>query len=136
MSEYETLLLLGQRVDRTGVHDDKRVVEADGAGVHEWCLRDVQLRPGRPIERLEDLGINLIEARALTRAHPNGVGQKELANAALAEEARDLSHDFVEAGNGAQCVERGAIGGMLPGARGDLREIDARHFIKGLETRA
>ena len=60
--------------------------------------------------------------RKLVRADAHRVGLEEQADAALAEEAVDLADDFVEAGNGAQRVERGAIGGMFPGANRDLRQ--------------
>ena len=89
----------------------------DRAGVHERRLRDVQLRARRPVERLQHLGVQLVELRALSRTHADRVGEKELAHAALAEEGRDLAHDFVETWNRPQRVEGGAIGRMFPGAR-------------------
>src|SRR5205085_1185333 len=90
MRKYETLLFLCERVDGAGVHDDERVVEADGAGIHEWRLGDVKLGPCGPIEGLQHLGVDLIESRALAWSDANGVGEEELANPTLAEEAGDL----------------------------------------------
>ena len=56
---------------------------------------------------------------------------RSAANPALAEEAGDLSNDFVEAGNRTQRVEGGTVSRMLPGAGGNLREDNTRHGERG-----
>ena len=45
----------------------------------------------------------------------------------LAEEAGDAPHHLVEAGDRAERVERGAVGGVLPGEGADLLETDGGH---------
>jgi hypothetical protein len=50
-------------------------------------------------------------------------------HAALAEDARDLVDDLLEPGDRAQRVERGAVGGVLPGEGGDVGEGDAGHGV-------
>ena len=56
---------------------------------------------------------------------PYRVALEEEPDPALAaQDGDDLPDHIVEAGHRAQRLERGAIGGMLPGDRGDLRERD------------
>ena len=53
----------------------------------------------------------------LRRTRADGIREKEVTQPSLTEEADDLANDLIESGQRAQRVERGAIGGMLPGRR-------------------
>src|ERR1051326_6150005 len=97
--------------------DDERLVEADGHRVGDRRLRHVELGAIRPVERLEYFGRHRVHLRALSRSDLHTISQEQLPNSAFAEEAGNFADDFVEPGNGAQCVERGAIGWMLPRTR-------------------
>ena len=119
--DVATLFLVEQR-DRRRVEHDERLVEADGGRVHERRLRDVEVGALGPVECLDDLAVQRVQRGALLRSDEHRVREEELAHAFLAEEARDLSHDLIEAGDGAKAVERGAVGRVLPGRRGDLGE--------------
>src|SRR3989454_6115148 len=72
--------------------------------------------------RCEHVGVELVQARELGRADAHRVRLKNQPHARLTDEAVDLFHHFVEPGHGAQRLERGAVGGVLPGHRRDLGE--------------
>ena len=62
----------------------------------------------------------------LSRAGAHRVALKQQPDAALtAQEGDDLAHHVVEAGHRPHGLERGAVGGMLPGHTRDLREGDS-----------
>src|SRR5207253_80881 len=66
--------------------------------------------------------LELVQARELGRADAHRVRLKNQPHARLTDEAVDLFHHFVEPGHGAQRLQCGAVGGVLPGHRRDLGE--------------
>ena len=125
VAENRAKLVLVEDLEQPGVNHDERLVEADGHRVRDRCLAHVELGSLGPVEGLEHLGPHRVQLRTLSGGHLHGVAEEQLANPTLAKEAGDLSHYLVEAGNGAKRIERGAIGGVFPGAGRDLDELDA-----------
>src|SRR2546425_12563841 len=76
----------------------------------------------RPVERRQDLCVELIQTGELSRADPHRVRLEDEPHAPLADEAVDLLHDLVEARHRAQRLQRRAVRRVLPRHRGDLRE--------------
>ena len=111
-------LVVVEQLDRGGMQDDERLVDAVRAGVHERGLRHVELRHLGPVEGGADLGVQCPEAGILLGPDPDGIALEQQADATLAaEHGEDLLDHFLRAGNAAQGLERRAIGGVLPGRR-------------------
>ena len=120
-------LVFVEQLDGGRVHHDERIVDAVGAGVEHRRLRDVQLGHHGPVEGGADFDMERVGLGELIDAGPHGVALEQEADAALAaQDGDDLPDHVVEAGNRAQGLERGAIGGVLPGDTGDLGERDFR----------
>jgi hypothetical protein len=120
-------LVAGEVLDARRVDDDEGVAESDRAGVHVRRLGDVELGATLPVHRREDVGPEGVEVGTLGGADAHRVRGEEVADGALAEDAGDLVHDLLEAGKLAQRVERGAVGGVLPGEGGDVGQDLAGH---------
>ena len=115
-----------EQVNRTRVQNDERLVYADGAGVYQGRLGDVQLWPVGPVERRHHFGQEAVECGELSRPHPHGVRLEQESDSALSEKPHDFSHRFIEPGYCAQCLQRSAIGGVLPTYRRDFGQDDSR----------
>ena len=124
--EQRAHLFVIEQFERPRIDDDEGPLDTERTGIDEGRLRNEQLRPVRPVHRREDVGVELVELGKLCRADADGIGLEQQADAAFAEEANNLLYDFIESGDRAQGLQRGAVGGMLPRNRRDLREYTAR----------
>ena len=95
--DHDALLVLAQHGERTGVDDNKRPIESDCARVHERRERHVQIRHWRHVEHLTHLAEHVVQLRMLRWSGAHRIGEKEMAQASLAEKANDFSDDFIKA---------------------------------------
>src|SRR2546426_404036 len=122
VTEQDAHLVVVEQVQRAGVDHDERPVHPVGSRIHERGLRHEQLGPLRPVEGRKHIGVESVHSRELRRPNADRVGLEQQPDAAFAQEADDLLYDLVEPGHGAQRLQRGAVGGVLPGHRRDLGE--------------
>ncbi len=100
---------------------DERIVDAVRARVEDRRLGDVHLGNLLPPEGGAVLDVHVPEARELGRSDADRVRLEEQPDAALAAEKRQhLPDDFIHARKGSKRLQRGPVGGMLPGDGGDV----------------
>src|SRR6266566_159229 len=122
VTEQDAHLVVVEQVQRAGVDHDERPVHPVGSRIHERGLRHEQLGPLRPVEGREHIGVESVHSRELRRPNADRVGLEQQPDAAFAQEADDLLYDLVEARNGAERLQCGAVGGVLPRHGRDLGE--------------
>jgi hypothetical protein len=120
VAQQDAQLVVVQQGKRGGVDHDEGLVHAESARVHERRLRHEQVGPFAPIHRRQHFRVQGVQARELGGADAHRIGLEEQADAALAQHPHDLAHHLVEAGDGPQRLEGGAVGRVLPGDGRDL----------------
>ncbi len=119
-------LVLGEELERGGVDHDERMVHPVGAGVEHRRLGDVELGNLGPVEGGDVLDVEGVEPGELVGAGAHRVPLEEEPDAALpADEGDDLPDRLVEPGHGAERLQGGTVGGMLPRDARDAGEGDA-----------
>jgi hypothetical protein len=127
VGEQDPQLIIVQQLDGGGVNHDERLIDPVCAGVEKRSLRHVQLGHRGPIECGDGLVVQVPELGKLGGPDSHRVALKEQPHAPLAAQQRQgLANHLVDTGNGAQGLKGGAIGRVLPGDGGNLREGAAR----------